>query len=322
MRTTWPRSLFALTLVSLLVASTSAQDVPGRRGFEVASVRLVETRVPPRRTISERRIDLVSYPIREIILMAYQVEPYRLVVPDWMRDVHPWVEISATLPAGATQAQIPEMLRTLLADRFGLVAHFEPRPIDVCELTVTPGGLKMKQVEAADDRKAVYAVRKGGPDSPPYDTMAGPEGQTRMVMSPDGGLRLITAETNYERKTTERGTTIYDATRVKMIQLVDMLSASVGKPVIDKTGLTGLYQFQLELPRSPVNAAAMVEVLQRAGITTNRNGEPISVPAADSAPALGSAFKAVEALGLKLEERRAPFDILVVDHLDKAPTPN
>jgi len=312
----------AVGLIGLAVAlrAQTAQRQP--LAFEVASIRLVETRVPPRRTVTESRIDLVSYPIREIILMAYEVEPYRLVLPDWILDAHPWVEIHATLPAGATQKQIPEMLRMLLSTRFGLVAHFEARPLDVAELTVGPAGVKMKKVEAADDRKTAYPVRKGGPDSPPYDAMIGSEGQTRQILSPDGGLRLITAETNYERKTTERGTTSYDATRVRMAQLVDMISGSIGKPVIDKTGLTGLYQFQIELPRSQVDPAALVQGLQRAGITTNRNGEPISVNPLNVDPASGSAFKAVETLGLKLDERRAPFDFLIVDRLEKAPTSN
>jgi len=40
-----------------------------------------------------------------------------------------------------------------------------------------------------------------------------------MVMGPDGAMRLITAETNYERKDSGRGSTIYEATRVTMAQL-------------------------------------------------------------------------------------------------------
>jgi hypothetical protein len=45
--------------------------------------------------------------------------------------------------------------------------------------------------------------------------------------------------------------------------------------MIDRTSLTGLYQFQIELPRRPIDPAAMVQALERAGITTNRNGEPV-----------------------------------------------
>jgi uncharacterized protein (TIGR03435 family) len=136
-------------------------------------------------------------------------------------------------------------------------------------------------------------------------------------------VRIVTAETNYEMKSSNgRGTTTYDATRVRMADLAGMISASIGKPVIDKTGLTGLYRFQIELPNRPVNAAAMVEAMQRAGVTTNRSGEPITVRTPDDVPPGGSATRAVEALGLRLQDRRAPFDVLVVDKLEKIPTPN
>jgi uncharacterized protein (TIGR03435 family) len=305
--------------VMLAVTAPLLAQTPPKVAFEVASVRLVEKPTPPKRTITDNRVDLVSYPIREIMLMAYNVEPYRLVVPDWVLDAGMWVEIHGTFPAGSTAKQIPDMLRTLLAERFGMVAHVEARPIDVCELTIAPGGLKMRVVEAVDDRQTAYPVVKGGPDSPPFDSIGGPDNQTRLVLSPDRVTRLVTAETNYAWKDTDHGTVIYDATRVRMAQLVDMVKSSVGKPVVDKTGLTGLYQFQIELPRNMANAA---RDLERAGITRNANGDPINIAAIRAEPVAGSPFKAVEGLGLKLEEKRLPFDVLVVDKLEQAPTPN
>jgi uncharacterized protein (TIGR03435 family) len=310
-------------LIVMLAATASliAQNQT-RVAFDVASVRIVETKTPSKRTILGSRVDLVSYPIREIVLMAYEVPAYRLVLPASVLDSQPWIEIHATLPAGATPKQLPAMLRTLLAERFGMVAHVESRPIDVGELTIGPGGLKMKEVAAADDRKKEYPVARGGPDSPPFDTMIGSENQTRMIMGPGGAMRLITADTNYERKDNGRGSTIYDATRVTMPQLVDMVSSSVGKPVIDRTGLTGFYQFTIELPRNPAIGATVARVLERSGITTDVNGNPIDVKALDAEPVAGSPSKAVEGLGLKLENRRLPFDVVVVDKLEKAPTPN
>lgn len=310
--------VFAVILT--LGVSLSGQVVP-RSAFEVASVRLVEKPTPSKRTITDTRVDLVSYPIQELILMAYNVERYRLVLPDWVIGAGIWVEIHATLPAGGTAKQLPEMLRTLLAERFGMVAHVEPRPMDVYELTIASGGIKMREVEPFDDRKTVYPVMKGGPDSP-FDSIVGSDNQTRMIMSPDGGLRSITADSNYERKSTQHGTTKYDATRVRMPLLVEIVSSSVGRPVIDKTGLTGLYQFQIELPLNPNIGLTVARAMERSGITTTRTGDPINVNALNTEPASGSAFKAVESLGLKLEARRLPFDVLVVDKLEKAPTAN
>jgi uncharacterized protein (TIGR03435 family) len=190
------------------------------------------------------------------------------------------------------------MLRTLLAERFGMVAHFESRPMDVGELTIGPDGVKMREVGAADDREKAYPDLKGPNGSPAFDTMAGPENQTRMLLALDGTLRPITADTNYERKDSGRGSTMYNATRVRIAQLVDMVSSSLGKPVIDNTGLTGLYQFQIELP---LNSAF-----------TSKGADPVAA----------SPHKSVETLGLKLRDRRLPIDVLVIDKLAKAPTPN
>lgn len=305
-----PRLGRVIAVLLVLGAPLWAQTTP-RAAFEVASVRLVERPTPSRQMITDSRVDLVSFPIREIILMAYGVERYRLVVPDWVLQAGIWVEIHATFPAGATSNQLPEMLRSLLTERFGMVAHTESRAIDAYELTVARGGMKLREVEAFDDRKTPYPTLKGGPDSP-YDTMGGPEGQTRGIMSPTGGFRVITADTNYERMPTRYGTTKYDATRVRMVQLIDMLSSSLGKPVVDRTGLIGLYQFQIELPDNP---ALATQAQQLAGVATT------STPQV-SDPAAGSAFKAVEGLGLTLEARRVLFEVVVVDRLEKNPTSN
>jgi uncharacterized protein (TIGR03435 family) len=78
--------------------------------------------------------------------------------------------------------------------------------------------------------------------------------------------------------------------------------------------LTGTYQFRIELPQSFSNARAM----RNAGITTNRNGEPIEPPP----PSGVSVFEAVEGLGLRLESRRSPIDVLVIDRIQRVPTPN
>src|SRR5262245_26477481 len=198
----------ALALVALSVA-VAAQNPP-RAAFEVASVRLVETRTPPRRTQTDTRLDLVSVPLREVMLTAFGIEVYRLVVPDWFMEEQPWVEIHATLPAGTTRQQVPQMLQTLLVERFGMVAHAEARPIDVCELTVGKGGLKAREVEPIDELDASFPSARSGPDdSRPFDTVSGPpESRIRTVIQPDRGIRYITARTNYVIKTTASGTMV------------------------------------------------------------------------------------------------------------------
>jgi uncharacterized protein (TIGR03435 family) len=96
-----------------------------------------------------------------------------------------------------------------------------------------------------------------------------------------------------------------------MAEFASLLTANVGRPVVDRTKLTGLYQFQIELP--PDAFASRVV----AGLgTRTADGQPLNDP-------IGvSALKAVEQLGLKLEPRRIPMDTIVVDGINKAPTEN
>jgi len=73
-------------------------------------------------------------------------------------------------------------------------------------------------------------------------------------------------------------------------QLVTQLSGTLGQPVLDKTGLTGEYDYELEW--APENAAAEVDT-----------------------PGIFTALQ--EQLGLKLESQKAPVEVLAIDHAEK-----
>jgi uncharacterized protein (TIGR03435 family) len=82
-----------------------------------------------------------------------------------------------------------------------------------------------------------------------------------------------------------------------MLGLISILSSTVGGPVVDKTGLTGFYSYKLEF-------------------TDPRFQRPGSQPSVDAAPDI---FRAVqEQLGLKLEAKKGPVEVLVVDHAERA----
>ena len=87
-----------------------------------------------------------------------------------------------------------------------------------------------------------------------------------------------------------------EATRIPMQKLADLLARITGYQVVEATGLKGVYSFKLEW--TPDDAAS----------------------AGDSGPSLLSALR--EQLGLKLEGRKGPVDVLVVDHIERAPTEN
>ena len=86
--------------------------------------------------------------------------------------------------------------------------------------------------------------------------------------------------------------------------LAQLLADRLGGPVINMTGLEGEYQMTLDLPLPGVSAVA-------------------PEPAGELAPdPLGVVFSTIERLGLKLEHRKAPIAVLVVDHVERVPTEN
>jgi uncharacterized protein (TIGR03435 family) len=95
-----------------------------------------------------------------------------------------------------------------------------------------------------------------------------------------------------------------EATKIPMQKLADLLARLTGQQVVDATNLKGLFDFTLEW--SPEETQKM----------TPEGG----VAAGPSGPSIFSALQ--EQLGLKLEGRKGPVEILVVDHIEKAPTEN
>jgi len=289
--------------LALLVAVTGAQQHPE---FEVVSVRLSEPG-PVFSQITSRRLTLTKFPLRQVLWMAFRIRPSqsdRIVVPDWVRDVR--VDIQANYPEGSRES-IPEMLQRLLADRFGLRTSLKPRPTDVYELVVGSGGIRMSEVQAVNElEKKLETASLDGSSDRVLDEIGGP---VRVTNTPQG-LRVTTERSAYERKYfTGRPAFLLDAARLSMAEFALVLTDNVGRPVLDKTDLTGLYQFQIELPMD-ASAASIA-----AGLGTVRGGLL-------SEPSGASALKAVERLGLKLEPRRISMDIVVVDSINKVPTEN
>jgi uncharacterized protein (TIGR03435 family) len=249
--------------------------------------------------------------LSRIVQIAFSIQPHQLSGPDWLEQQ--WVEIHAAMPAGATVTQVPEMLQRLLVERFGLVTHREPRPTDVYELLSGPDGIKMRQVEPADDLKRVF------PSDPSRTTLDNTaetaQGAVRTVSIP-GGVRRITARTMYDRTRTASGGLVISATRMAMTELVPVLQENLDRPLVDKTGLAGVYQFTLELPFDPVGA--VLDAGAAAFRATQGRG-PVAEPV-DRRP--GVPARALEGLGLKLERRRVPLEVVVVDKISRTPTEN
>ena len=236
---------------------------------------------------------------------------YELVAPDWTNG---WlVEIRAIIPNDATLEQVPEMLHALLVERFGLVTHTETRAMDAYQLLVGADGINMREVEPADELEGKFddvLVTSNGPADRTRQTADGPV----RTMNAPGVLRRITSRTMYERTTgaAANGTTI-TATRMTMPELVSILTPNLGEPVLDRTGLTGIYQFTIQLPRDEAVREPLRALLRYAGSSST---------SADWPSETDKTMKAVEGLGLKLERRRLPIDVVVVDSIQRQPIEN
>jgi len=72
-------------------------------------------------------INLENYSLKELILDAYSIKDYALTAPSWLDDVR--FDVAAKVPAKAASEQIPLMMHSMLAERFGLKVHREPKMI-------------------------------------------------------------------------------------------------------------------------------------------------------------------------------------------------
>jgi uncharacterized protein (TIGR03435 family) len=248
--------------------------------------------------------------------MAFRTKPYELVGPDWLAETR--VTIQATMPPGATRQQVPEMLQRLLSERFGLVVHRDPREMEVHELSVSSGGHKMREVEAIDELDKTFPVNRIAEQlgtAAQMDTSRDtPDGPVRRIIGEDMGITTLTARNMYKfTSNTDRAgrrTQTLDATRITMAELAAVLTTNIGQPVLDRTQLPGTYQFSdVELPLN----ASTIETLNRA--SRNVGFSPPELPNV-------SVPKALEPLGLRLERRRAPIDVIVIDKIERTPTDN
>ena len=295
--------LLALAHVIGPHVSAEAQSV---KAFEVASVR---PSPPPGQgySLSSRvagtRFELLGVDPRVMIGRAFDIPLARVVeVPDWA--TREQFDIRAVMPEGASEQDARDMLKTLLADRFELKAHIEQRPFPVFELIVGPSGPRFSEVEAVDELQKEFADEPGRSASDRTSQLPGGEVRSITRVDPDGRPRFVTltGKMRYSEKRVEGDARQLDAERITMQEFSRLLS--VERPVVDKTGLAGVYRFRTLLP--PIPLSARMQALLGDRVTVNP-----SIPLS----------RAVEELGLKLEPKNTPVVHIVVDRIER-PTPN
>lgn len=286
---------------SVLLACVSAfGQAPESPMFEVASVKRTpppepNARVffgPPRGgpgTSSPGQISWTNAALRNILMTAYDVQTFLITAPDWLATER--YDIVAKVPADATKNQVNVMWQNLLKERFGLVLHHESKELPVDELTVAKGGSKLKETE--------------DPNIEPLTPVAGPP-----RVSNDGVQQLNGSGAIVTIFPGANGATARMVARaLPSSEIAIRLANSLRRPVIDKTGLTGKYDFTLEFTLDTTGIA-----LPPGFLTATENNT--SDPGSDIASAVE------KQLGLKLTSTKAKLDVIVVDHAEKIPTEN
>jgi len=243
--------------------------------FEVASIKpyvtdpsvmwtgVEDAKLPDLSVNENRTLNIINLNLRDLVALAYGVGGAQVVAPAWQTDPT-WTEtrfaVVAKVPADGNKKDVTRMLQALLAERFHLVAHREEKAIPVFALEIGKGPLKLKDVKGDEDSSSPGCTRSFG-TQPAWFTAT----CTRM-------------------------------TSARMVQAIQRLGPSYfDKPVVDLTGLTGVYDFS-------------VEWVGRSYLDNGGSGP--------------SMFAAVEKLGLKFVSTNHAMDLIVVDHCDKQPTEN
>jgi uncharacterized protein (TIGR03435 family) len=230
-------------------------------------------------------------PMSAILWVAFDARNYQISAPAWVENEK--YEILAKVPLGFTREEFRLMLQGLLAERFGMQFHRETRQLAGYEMVVAKGGVRMTKVEG-----------ELGPDPPQVAGgrgARGGRGSLRRIedknglpeLPPGQNLRAVFPLPDGRRRISARMQTIED--------IRSMASSQSGRPVLDKTGLMGRYDFNLDIEGRVAELSATTD---------------------DAMPAATLFSVMAEQLGLKLEAKKIPSEVVVIDRLEKTPTGN
>jgi uncharacterized protein (TIGR03435 family) len=275
-------------------------QAPPRLEFEVASIRPSEPILTPADAakigvhIDGARVNITKLSVSDYLSIAYKLKMHQISGPEWMASER--FDINAKLPADSKGDQIPEMLQALLTDRFGMKFHREMRDFPVYALIVGKNGLKMKET----------------PPDPPAD----PSGERKSFDVTTSASQNGTTINYGNGMYMSFGNDTFEGHKLPASAMADTLARFVDRPVVDLTELKGNYDFMLHF--APEDFRAM---MLRSAIAAGVSLPPEALKLIDTANG-DSLFTALETLGLKLEQRKAPIEVLVIDHIEKSPTDN
>lgn len=259
-------------LTLLVTMRTFAQNAAAPPAFEVATIKPSDPSV--RRPVgmfpaAGGRLNVTGESLRLMIREAYGVKDDQISGgPGWSA-TDPY-DIVAKAGGDPANAQLMLMVQSLLADRFRLKLHRETREGPVFALVVGKNGPKLRQP-------------KSGGETPNSET---PGNQT-----PGNETWIRIARIGpFDRSAVSFRATAQNAS---MPLLAERLRDFVGRPVVDRTGIQGAFDFSFEFAPD----VGQADITQTDGAA--------------------SIFTAIQELGLRLESSKGPVELLIVDHAER-----
>jgi uncharacterized protein (TIGR03435 family) len=207
------------------------------------------------------RLTLTNVPLSMLIQYAYHLQDFEV------SGTHGWMEserydVAAKAGETATEDAVRHMLQSLMAERFKLKVHREPKDLPTYALTIAKSGLKMKQ-------------STGECALPSANTIS---------QTPCGGFRL------YQRSQ-------LSGEKVPIVELRDILSTLTGRTVIDKTGLNATFDISLKwtpdevlavgaeagAPSGPFGGSLFTALQEQLGLRLESQRGPVGILVVDAA---------------------------------------
>ena len=316
------RAILGAGLIILTSCAAFGQAAAESPTFEVASVKPAEPQTGGMIRVGMRggpgsgdpgQITYTNVSLKNVLMTAYAVKGYQLSGPKWLDSDR--FDIVAKIPNGATKEQFQLMLQNLLAERFKLTLHHETKELPMYALVVGKGGPKMK--ESVEDDPAAPPPPPP-PPPPPGSDGAGP---VRLKMGADGTPQLpANMGKNQMMMMITNGRMHLVANHRPVSALAEMLGNQLGRPVVDATELKANYDFNLDFAPEGMNGPMGMMPPSPPQHDGAPGGAPVASAPDVSGPSIFTALQ--EQLGLKLEQRKGPVDLLVIDRLEKVPTEN
>jgi bla regulator protein BlaR1 len=280
-----------------------APPASNRPAFEVASIKLNKSSDPPHSNIALGPGDFMrpvgglfsasNHPLAAYITFAYKLGgnmQYLMPgLPSWVISEH--FDIEARAEGSPKKDEFRLMMQSLLADRFKLTIHHETREVPVFALVLSKAGKTGPQLFPHTDDATCASMTQ----FQQYQNESG----VAPSIDPKVMLPALPCNVISNLQPTAPGRIRLGGRKVPLQLIASSFSGydNFNRPIVDRTGLTGTFDFWLEF-------------------TPPANGAPPGFQPDATGPSSQEALQ--EQLGLKLESQKAPLDVMVVDHIEQS----